>query len=255
MSEDVKKIVVLCFQVSNSASLFEKAREKRLPGLGRLFQEGTWVGGLTSQGPSAARFATLLTAASPETHAVNRAGDNSRAEYIWEAVQRSSKKTALFGLEMERAPSSPHIAADPFSIAAYLRTNPDWDLCFVFLPEIAAGKPSSEEAVDQAVSGILGVADPETLAIAVGLTDSGTDGFITMAGPGVRQGKFIRRNSKLEDVVPTLCYLGELSVPAYCEGGIIYQALEDPDMKIKELRACRRNYERLKRSSGPSAMC
>jgi hypothetical protein len=255
MSEDVKKIVVLCFQVSNAAGLFEKARGKGLPGLGRLFQEGTWVGGLLNQGSSATRFATLFTAASPETHAVSRAGDHSRAEYIWEAVQRSSKKTALFGLEMERAPSSPHIPADPSSIASYLRTNPDWDLCFVFLPEMAAGNSSPEEAVDQAVSEILGIADPETLAIAVGLTDSGTDGFIIMAGPGIRQGNFIRRNAKLEDIVPTLCYLGELSVPADCEGGIVYQALEDPDMKIKELRACRRNYERLKRSSGPSAMC
>jgi len=255
MPEDVKKIVVLCFQVANPASLFEKAREKRLAGLGRMFREGTWVGGLLSQGSSATRFATLFTAASPETHAVNRAGDNSRAEYIWEAVQRSGKKTALFGLEMERAPSSPRIAADPSSIAAYLRTSPDWDLCFVFLPETAAGKPFPEEALDQVTSEILGVADPETLAIAVGLTDSGTDGFIAMTGPGVRQGNFIRRSAKLEDIVPTLCYLGELSVPADCEGGVIYQALEDPDMKIRELRACRRNYEMLKRSSGPSAMC
>ena len=255
MPEDVKKIVVLCFQVSNSASIVEKAREKRLPGLGHMFQKGTWVGGLLSQGSSATRFATLFTAASPATHAVTRADDNSRAEYVWEAVQRSSKKTALFGLEMKRAPSSPLIAAAPSSIASYLRTNPDWDLCFVFLPEIAAGKSSPEEAIDQAASEILGVADPETLAIAVCLTDSGTDGFITMAGPGVRQGNFISRNAKLEDIVPTLCYLGELSVPADCEGGIFYQALEDPDMKIKELRACRRNYERLKRSSGPSAMC
>jgi hypothetical protein len=255
MPEDVKKIIVLCFQVSNSGILLEGAQEKRLPSLGRLLDEGAWVGGLTSPGSSAGRFATLLTAASPETHGFNKPGDHSRAEYVWEAIQRSSKKTALFGLGVERPPASTQTAADPSSISSYLRTNPDWDLGFVFLPEVTSGKPSSEESIDKAVSEILTVADPETLFIAIGLPDLGTDGFVILAGPGIRRGKFIRRNTKLEDVVPTLCYLGEFSVPADSEGGILYQALEDPDMKIKELRSCRRNYERLKRSSGPSAMC
>ena len=255
MPEDVKKIIVLCFQVSDSGNLLEGAREKRLPALGRLLAEGAWISGLASQTSSEGRFATLLSAASPETHGVNRLGDHSRAEYVWEAIQRSSKKMTIFGLGIERAPASTHIGADPSSISSYLRTNPDWDLCFVFLPGVTAGKPFPEEGIEKAVSEILSVADPETLFVAVGLTDSGTDGFVVMVGPGIRKGKSIRRNMKLEDVVPTLCYLGELSVPIDCEGGVLYQALEDPDMKIKELRSCRRNYERLKRSSGPSAMC
>jgi hypothetical protein len=255
MPEDVKKIIVLGFQVSNPGNLLEGAKEKRLPALGRILREGAWVSGLTSQASSAGRLATLLTAASPETHGVNTSGDPSRAEYVWEAIQRSSKKTALFGLKIERPPASTQIAPDPSSISSYLRTNPDWDLCFVFLPGTTAGESSPEEAVDRAVSEILSVADPETLFVAVGLTASGIDGFVVMTGPGIRQGNSVRRNTRLEDVVPTLCYLGELSIPAECEGGVIYQALEDPDMKIKELRSCRRNYERLKRSSGPSAMC
>ncbi len=255
MPEDVKKIIVLCFLVSGSKDLFEEAKAKKLPTLERFLREGTWAKALIPASSSGARWASLLTAASPETHGVNRAGDISRAEYIWQAVQRSSKKTALFGLLIDRPPESSHPADDPSAISSYLRTSPDWDLCFVFLPGQSDEKSLSSEMIEHAASKILTTVDPETLFIVVGITDPGNNSFIALSGPGVRKGIFIKRKVRLEDVIPTLCYLGELSVPADCEGGIIHQALEDPDMKIKELRACRRNYERLRRSNGPSAMC
>jgi hypothetical protein len=36
-------------------------------------------------------------------------------------------------------------------------------------------------------------------------------------------------------------------VPKDCEGAILYQALEDPDMKAKELQRLRRTCERLQK--------
>jgi hypothetical protein len=203
-------------------------------------------------------LATLATGASPETHGVRQSGDICRAEYIWEASLRSSKKTSLFGFSVDRPPSG-QIAvgsAQPSSLSTYLRTNPDWDICLMKLDE-AQGEVSEvkAQAIDEAVAEILSVADSETLAAVIGPSESGTKGFLALAGPGVKKGAFLKRTVRLEDVVPTLFYLAELSVPADCEGSILYQALEDPDMKLKELRTCRRNYERLKRSSGPSAMC
>jgi hypothetical protein len=121
----------------------------------------------------------------------------------------------------------------------------------------AQGKGLEEkvQAIDGEVAEILSMADPETLVGVIGPSESGTQGFFALAGPGVKRGTSLERVVRLEDIVPTLCYLAELSVPADCEGGIIYQALEDPDMKMKELRSCRRNYDRLRRSTGPSAMC
>jgi hypothetical protein len=255
MAEDIKKVIVVVFRISDSGPISEKAKDQKLPTLGRFVQEGASADKLINSLPTPIQIVTLLTGALPETHGVRKAGQSSCAEYIWEAAQKSSKKTALFGLSIDRAPASADPSATPASISSFLRTSPDWDLCFAFLQGATTGIPVMAEAVDKALSEILRVADSEALSILVALPGKEEGGFIAINGPGVRKGASLKRNVKIEDIVPTLCYLGEISVPANCEGGILYQAIEDPDMKIKELRSCRRNYERLKRSSGPSAMC
>lgn len=70
-------------------------------------------------------------------------------------------------------------------------------------------------------------------------------GLLIMAGPGVKRGELIERTVWLTDIVPTICHLAELPVPKHCEGGIIYQALVDPDALVKELQFLRRRVERL----------
>ena len=52
----------------------------------------------------------------------------------------------------------------------------------------------------------------------------------------------------LTDIVPTICYLAELPIPRNAEGTVIYQALEDPDIKLKELKKLRENYARVTRA-------
>ena len=76
-----------------------------------------------------------------------------------------------------------------------------------------------------------------------------------MKGPGVKQGAEIQRNVWLTDIVPTICRLAELPVPAQAEGAVIYQALEEPDAHLKELQSLRRNVERLKRMVERPPMC
>ncbi len=71
-------------------------------------------------------------------------------------------------------------------------------------------------------------------------------GLLIMSGPGVKKGYILKRTVWLTDIVPTVCYLAELPIPRNAEGGIIYQALEDPDCKIKELQKLRKDYQRLK---------
>lgn len=79
--------------------------------------------------------------------------------------------------------------------------------------------------------------------------------LLIMSGPGVRKGEVIERNVWLTDIVPTVCYLTGLPVPAQAEGGVLYQALEDPDAPFKELESSRRNVERLKRMVERPPMC
>jgi arylsulfatase A-like enzyme len=80
-------------------------------------------------------------------------------------------------------------------------------------------------------------------------------GVFIMAGPGVKQGEVLQRTVHLTDLVPTVCYLMGLPVPAQAEGGVLYQALEDPEAPFKELEQLRRNVDRLKRMVERPPMC
>ena len=73
-------------------------------------------------------------------------------------------------------------------------------------------------------------------------------GLFVMAGPGVKRGVAIDRTVWLTDIVPTICHLAELPVPGDAEGAIIYQALEDPGARLKELQQLRKNYARVMRA-------
>ncbi|MHB1415827.1 MAG: alkaline phosphatase family protein [Chloroflexota bacterium] len=76
-----------------------------------------------------------------------------------------------------------------------------------------------------------------------------------MSGPGVKQGEVVERTIFLQDVVPTVCYLAGLPVPAQCEGSIVYQALEDPDMRLHELEKITKRYDKMRRSLDRAPMC
>jgi len=71
------------------------------------------------------------------------------------------------------------------------------------------------------------------------------EGLLVMAGPGIKKGFILERNAWLTDIVPTACYLMGLPVPAHADGAILYQALEDPDLPLKEKMALERNLRRI----------
>jgi len=60
-------------------------------------------------------------------------------------------------------------------------------------------------------------------------------GLLIMKGPGVKRNHVMKRTAWLMDIVPTICHLMDLPIPRDAEGAILYQALEDPDAKLKEL--------------------
>ena len=59
--------------------------------------------------------------------------------------------------------------------------------------------------------------------------------LFVMAGSGVRKGVALRRQVRVVDVAPTIAYLLGIRMPANVEGGVIYEALEDPDWPLTEI--------------------
>jgi predicted AlkP superfamily phosphohydrolase/phosphomutase len=59
-------------------------------------------------------------------------------------------------------------------------------------------------------------------------------GLFVLNGPGVKQGLRLQRTVGLQDLVPTICYLLDLPVPANAEGAVLYQAFVDPNFKRNE---------------------
>ena len=56
-----------------------------------------------------------------------------------------------------------------------------------------------------------------------------------LSGAGVRQGLALQRQVRVIDVAPTLCHLLGLPMPRNVEGGVVYEALEDPDWHLNAL--------------------
>ena len=51
----------------------------------------------------------------------------------------------------------------------------------------------------------------------------------------VKKGHRLQRTVWLTDIVPTICYLMNLPLPEQVEGAVIYQAFENPNLKLKEI--------------------
>jgi len=56
-----------------------------------------------------------------------------------------------------------------------------------------------------------------------------------LAGAGVRAGIALRRQVRVVDVAPTIAYLLGLPMPRDVEGGVVYEALKDPDWPLTEI--------------------
>ncbi len=85
-------------------------------------------------------------------------------------------------------------------------------------------------ALEAAIAQVTEAADRRTLIILAcneGLYFSGL-------GINKKAGK-VERSASAEDVIATLCYVADQPVPADCTGGVLYQVLKDPSMKIKEI--------------------
>nr|WP_321513799.1 hypothetical protein [uncultured Pseudodesulfovibrio sp.] len=86
------------------------------------------------------------------------------------------------------------------------------------------------DALETAMAQITDASDRRTLIVLA------TDGGLFIGGLGIdKKSGTIERSVTAADIVATVCYVADLSVPADCVGGVLYQALKDPDMKLKEI--------------------
>jgi len=262
MPEEIKKVLVVALEGVRGSEVHGKVQAGKLPNLQRLMAEGTTLLGVTADASPCSSWATLATGAHAATHGVI-GEEPCQAQYIWQAAEKSSKKTLVLGYPASALPESsdahptdllkPTIRDRSYydRVAAHLRASPDWDLAFAGL----SADTSRLQEADDALGTVLDAADFETLRVFVAVPSGPGDALAVLAGPGVLEGKTVTRPVELADLAPTLCHLAELPVPTECEGGIVYQALADPDAKMVELQTCRRNYERLRRSTGRGPMC
>ncbi len=56
-----------------------------------------------------------------------------------------------------------------------------------------------------------------------------------LSGAGVRNGVSLERQVRVVDVAPTICYLLGLPMPENVEGGVVYEALENPNWHLTRL--------------------
>jgi hypothetical protein len=262
MPDEIKKVLVVALDGCSGSDVSASVQGGRLPSLQRLMTEGVTLTGIVADASPASRWATLATGAHAATHGVT-AEQPCQAQYIWQAAEKLSKRVILLGYPAS-VPSDfsdahpadllkPTVRDHPYygRVAAYLRSSPDWDLAFIGLN----AETSRLREADDAVGTLLEAADFETLRVVVAVPSGAGDALAILAGPGVLEGKTVARSVELADLAPTICHLAELPVPAECEGGIVYQALADPDAKLVELQTLRHNYERLRRSTGRGPMC
>jgi predicted AlkP superfamily phosphohydrolase/phosphomutase len=71
--------------------------------------------------------------------------------------------------------------------------------------------------------------------------------LLVLAGPGLREGVRLERRVGLEDIVPTLSYLLRLPIPKDAEGGVIYQALVNPDETSDQIRSLQNKNDQLEK--------
>ncbi|WP_320006559.1 hypothetical protein [Maridesulfovibrio sp.] len=85
-------------------------------------------------------------------------------------------------------------------------------------------------ALEAALEVISDAADRRTLIVIA------SNNGLYFAGLGVnKKAGTVDRSANAADIIATICYVADLPVTADCTGGVLYQILKDPNMKIKEV--------------------
>jgi hypothetical protein len=68
-----------------------------------------------------------------------------------------------------------------------------------------------------------------------------------MKGPNIKKGLHLQRLVQLTAVAPTIAFLLGFPVPAQAEGAVLWEALEDPDFRTRQVITLRKELDRWKK--------
>ena len=68
-----------------------------------------------------------------------------------------------------------------------------------------------------------------------------------MKGPNIKRGVHLERLTQIAAVTPTIAYMLGLPMPRQAEGPILWEAMEDPDFRLKETKLLKKQLDRWKR--------
>ena len=71
--------------------------------------------------------------------------------------------------------------------------------------------------------------------------------LLFMKGPNIRRGVHLERMTQIVAVTPTIAYMLGLPMPKQAEGPILWEAMEGPDFRLKELKLLRKQLDRWKK--------
>ena len=95
------------------------------------------------------------------------------------------------------------------------------------LVDLGAG---DDAALDAALGPILEAADRRTLVVVAGSAK------LVFYGQGIAKGAEIKKTAVAADVLPTICFVADVFLPAGIEdGAVLYAALKDPNARLKEI--------------------
>lgn len=96
---------------------------------------------------------------------------------------------------------------------------------------VAADLSAADVAgLENAMAAALEAADRNTLVVLASAEN------LYFYGLGIKRSAAVERKALAKDVVPTICYVADLPVPATATGAVLYQVLKDPNLKLNEIK-------------------
>ncbi|NJB66494.1 hypothetical protein GGQ74_000134 [Desulfobaculum xiamenense] len=130
------------------------------------------------------------------------------------------------------------VLAEASQVAGAVKVAPE-GLAAAFEGDAAFAIVEAGADLNATMDAVLEAADRRTLVVLA------ADNGLFFYGLGVKKKEEIARAAAACDVVPTICYVADLEVPAETTGAVLYQVLKDPNLKMNEINKLKEALSRM----------